>query len=232
MTNLTDIITPSNILTETSTDTLTNKTLTSPAITNMTLGGTAVTSTAAELNILDGVTSTAAELNILDGVTSTAAELNILDGVTSTAAELNILDGVTSTAAELNILDGVTSTAAELNLLDGLTDIGYKNIPQNLQNANYTLVLADSGKHIHHAATDGTARTWTIPANSSVAYPIGTAITFTNLSTADVTIAITSDSLYHSTDQTAGSRTLAQYGIATALKVYATKWVISGNGLT
>ena len=85
------------------------------------LGGTAITSTAAELNILDGVTSTAAELNILDGVTSTAAELNILDGVTSTAAELNILDGVTSTAAELNILDGVTSTAAELNILDGVT---------------------------------------------------------------------------------------------------------------
>ena len=83
--------------------------------------GTAITSTAAELNILDGVTSTAAELNILDGVTSTTAELNILDGVTSTAAELNILDGVTATAAELNILDGVTSTTAELNILDGVT---------------------------------------------------------------------------------------------------------------
>ena len=69
------------------------------------IGSTAVTSTGAELNILDGVTSTAAELNILDGVTSTAAELNILDGVTSTAAELNILDGVTSTAAELNYSD-------------------------------------------------------------------------------------------------------------------------------
>ena len=84
-------------------------------------GTTALTSTVAELNILDGVTSTAAELNILDGVTSTAAELNILDGVTSTAAELNILDGVTSTASELNILDGVTSTTAELNILDGVT---------------------------------------------------------------------------------------------------------------
>ena len=79
----------------------------------------ATTSTAAELNILDGATVTTAELNILDGVTSTAAELNILDGVTSTAAELNILDGVTSTTAELNILDGVTSTAAEINLIDG-----------------------------------------------------------------------------------------------------------------
>tara|TARA_R100000329_G_scaffold2856_3_gene4278 strand:+ start:1471 stop:3645 length:2175 start_codon:yes stop_codon:yes gene_type:complete len=83
--------------------------------------GTAITATAAELNILDGVTATASELNILDGVTSTTAELNILDGVTSTAAELNILDGVTSTAAELNILDGVTSTTAELNILDGVT---------------------------------------------------------------------------------------------------------------
>jgi hypothetical protein len=62
----------------------------------LTLGSTAVTSTAAELNILDGVTSTAAELNILDGVTSTAAELNILDGVTSTASELNLVDGITA----------------------------------------------------------------------------------------------------------------------------------------
>jgi microcystin-dependent protein len=91
---------------------------------SITLGGTAVTATAAELNILDGVTATAAELNILDGVTATAAELNILDGVTATAAELNILDGVTATAAELNILDGVTATAAELNTLDGINTAG------------------------------------------------------------------------------------------------------------
>ncbi len=60
------------------------------------INGTSVTSTAAELNILDGVTSTAAELNILDGVTSTTAELNILDGVTSTTAELNLIDGGTA----------------------------------------------------------------------------------------------------------------------------------------
>ena len=70
------------------------------------LDGTAISATAAELNIMDGVTSTTAELNILDGVTSTTAELNILDGVTSTASELNILDGVTATTAELNLTDG------------------------------------------------------------------------------------------------------------------------------
>jgi len=82
------------------------------------INGTAITSTAAELNILDGVTSTTAELNILDGVTSTAAELNILDGVTSTAAELNILDGATATASELNLLDGDTSVGSSITLAD------------------------------------------------------------------------------------------------------------------
>jgi hypothetical protein len=47
--------------------------------TQLALGGTAITSTAAEINILDGVTATAAEINILDGVTATAAELNYND---------------------------------------------------------------------------------------------------------------------------------------------------------
>ena len=64
--------------------------------TTLQISGTSITSSASELNILDGVTSTASELNILDGVTSTTAELNILDGVTATTAELNHVDGVTS----------------------------------------------------------------------------------------------------------------------------------------
>jgi hypothetical protein len=101
----------------TNTQTLTNKTLTSPKINE----DVALTSTATELNVLDGITSSTAELNILDGVTATAAELNILDGVTATAAEINTLDGITSSVSELNILDGVTSSAAELNILDGAT---------------------------------------------------------------------------------------------------------------
>ena len=60
------------------------------------INGTAITSTAAELNILDGVTATASELNLIDGVTATTAELNILDGVTATAAEINLIDGGTA----------------------------------------------------------------------------------------------------------------------------------------
>jgi microcystin-dependent protein len=66
------------------TETLTNKTLTSPVITGGTVnGGAALTVDSTELNILDGVTSSAAELNILDGATLTTTELNYVDGVTS-----------------------------------------------------------------------------------------------------------------------------------------------------
>ena len=102
-------------------------------MTTLDIGGTNVTSTAAELNILDGVTATAAELNILDGVTSTAAELNILDGVTSTAAELNILDGVTASATELNYSDTGASVgtvvASKVVTVDANKDVAsFRNI--------------------------------------------------------------------------------------------------------
>jgi hypothetical protein len=65
-----------------------------------------------------------------------------------------------------------------------------------------------------------------------VAYAIGTAITFINLSATNVSIAITTDTMYLSSAGTTGTRTLAQYGSATALKITSTSWLISGSGLT
>lgn len=112
-------------------------------------------------------------------------------------------------------------------------DIGYKNIPQNSQSGAYALVLLDSGKHILHPSADISARTFTIPANSSVAFPIGTAITFVNQNGAGVvTIAITTDTMRLAGPGTTGSRTLAANGVATALKITSTEWIISGTGLT
>ena len=90
-------------------------------VTSLEIGGTAVTATASELNVLDGITASTAELNILDGVTASAAELNVLDGITASTSELNILDGVTADYAELNVLDGITASTSELNILDGVT---------------------------------------------------------------------------------------------------------------
>jgi len=116
--------------------------------------------------------------------------------------------------------------------VDGTDAVGFKNIPINSQSAAYTAVLADSGKVIFHPSTDANARTFTIPANSSVAYPTGTAITFINMTSQVVTIAITTDTMYLSSAGTTGSRTLAQYGSATAIKITSTNWLISGSGLT
>lgn len=109
--------------------------------------------------------------------------------------------------------------------------IGYMNIPQNSKSAAYTTVLADSGYHILHPTADNNARTHTIDSNANVAYPIGTAITFVNQINT-VTIAITSDTMTFLPGGGTGSRTLAANGIATALKVGTTSWIITGSGLT
>jgi hypothetical protein len=116
--------------------------------------------------------------------------------------------------------------------VDGTDKVGFLNIPQNSQSAAYTLVLADAGKHIFHPSGDANARTYTIPANSSVAYTIGTAISFINMTSNVVSIAITTDTMYLSSAGTTGTRSLAQYGSATAIKMTSTTWLISGSGLT
>lgn len=143
-----------------------------PDLSTLTINGTDVTATAAELNILDGVTATTTELNKLDGVTATTAELNVLDGVTATTAELNIMDGVTATTAELNILDGVTSTTAELNILDGVTSTAAElnlldGSTANTVVNNKAVVYGSSGEV---QATTVDLGNWTVTESSGVLY--------------------------------------------------------------
>lgn len=132
-------------------------------------------------------------------------------------------------------LSGTLSVTGALTLNGALTtdnttadECGFKGIPQNGQNA-YTCVLSDAGKHII-ASNSGT--TLTIPANASVAYPIGTVLTFVNGTGGNITIAITTDTLTLAGTGSSGSRTLASTGIASALKVNSQIWYISGSGLS
>lgn len=107
-----------------------------------------------------------------------------------------------------------------------------KELEQNIQSSDYGLVLSDSGKDIFHPASDNNARTFTIPANITIPFPIGTCITFTNMAAANLSIAITDDDLILAGDGNNGTRTLEQYGIATAKKNSATEWIINGSGLS
>jgi hypothetical protein len=102
-------------------------------------------------------------------------------------------------------------------------------MPQNSQSGAYGLVAADAGKHIYYTVT---GQTVTIPANSNVAFQIGTTITFITAPSVSLSIAITTDTMRLAGAGTTGTRTLAQNGIATAIKTTATTWIISGNGLT
>lgn len=110
--------------------------------------------------------------------------------------------------------------------------VGFRNIPQNAQTGNYTLVLDDAGRHIYHASGAGSGDTYTIPANGSVAYPLGTTITFINSDSNSISIAITTDTLTLGGTTSTGTRTLGQNGVATAVKVTTTSWIISGTGLS
>jgi hypothetical protein len=164
----------------------------------------------------------------------TTGELVFQTNGTTTAVTI-ATNQVVTLAQPLPIASGGTnSTVGNLSscTADGTDAVGFRNIPQNSQSAAYTLVLADSGKHIFHPVGDNNARTFTIPANSSVAYPIGTALTFINMAVANVTIAITTDTLVLSSAGTTGSRTLATNGSATCIKITSTSWLISGSGLT
>ena len=130
------------------------------------------------------------------------------------------------------ILGTPTSGTLSNCTVDGTTSVGFLSIPQNSQSAAYTTVLADSGKCIYHPTTDANARTFTIASNASVPYPVGTVIQFVNMTSQVVTIAINSDTMYLAGTGTTGSRSLAIYGVANAMKMTATTWIITGSGLT
>ena len=118
------------------------------------IGGTNITATPGELNIMDGVTSTTAELNILDGVTSTAAELNLLDGITHIKDEDNMSsDSATSLATQQSIKAYVDANAGGGSGGSGNYDTGSHLIPH----ADNTYDLGSNKNEWKDLYVDGTA---------------------------------------------------------------------------
>jgi hypothetical protein len=107
--------------------------------------------------------------------------------------------------------------------------VGYREAPQIARTANYQLVLSDRGKSI---LMNGTSLTLTIPDNATVPFPIGTVMIFINVNASPLSIAISTDTMTLANSLTTGTRTLAQNGLATCVKIAATAWLISGAGLT
>jgi hypothetical protein len=124
----------------------------------------------------------------------------------------------------------ITGFAATATTSSTASSLGYLGLPQSATATTATLAIGDAGKHIYVTTN---SQTITIPANASVAYPIGTTLTFiAGPSATTVSIAITSDTLRLAGGTSTGTRTLAANGMATAVKVAATTWYINGTGLT
>ena len=202
-------------------------------------GGTGSTSTTF-VNLATNVTGTLPVANGGTGITSfgtgvatflgTPSSANLAAAVTDETGS-GLLVFATSPTLVTPVLGTPSSGTLSGCTVDGTDAVGFRNTPVNSQDEAYETVLADSGKTILHPVGDDNARTFTIPANSSVAYPVGTVISFVNLQNT-VTIAITTDTMYLANDGDTGNRTLAEYGMASAMKVDSTSWIISGNGLT
>lgn len=108
---------------------------------------------------------------------------------------------------------------------------GLLGLPQSAKTASYTLALANCGYDIYVSGVTA-AQTVTIPANATVAFPVGAFVQITNDSNQNWSIAITTDVMLWSPSSGTGTRTLAAGGQATVRKVTATRWWISGVGLT
>ena len=159
-------------------------------------------------------------------------ELSAGTGITLSGGSVSVTSGTYATLTGTENLTNKTLTTG--NTIDAGTTIsstgtiaanspGFRGIPQSTKTTSYTLALTDAGTHV------STTANVVIPANASVAFPIGTTIAVYNDSASTISISITTDTLRLGGTTTTGTRTVAVYGVATLLKVKATTWVALGS---
>lgn len=124
---------------------------------------------------------------------------------------------------------GITALATD-STINGAV-IGTRDVPVTISNANKTFALVDAAKAF--GKDNGTGYTYTIPANASVAFPIGTAITiFNNNAASNIALAITTDTLRLAGTATTGTLQVAPFGHCTIHKVASTVWMAMGAGVS
>ena len=106
-----------------------------------------------------------------------------------------------------------------------ITGAELKSLTVNTQTDTYTFVLTDANKlvELNNAAT----KTFTIPTNSGVAFPIGTQITLAQIGAGQLRVA----AAVGATLRSSGGKTkiAAQYGVATLIKRATDEWYLHGD---
>ena len=169
----------------------------------------------------------------INDVSATGVPWAEITGEPTTLAGYGITDALSAATAATTYAPinnaGLTGTTTIQDAAAASHTAGYLDVPQSLKTANYQLALVDRGKSV---VMNGTSLTLTVPANSAVAFPIGTAIVVINVAATSLSVAITTDTMTLVNTTTTGTRTLAQNAMATLVKVGATNWIIAGLGVT
>jgi hypothetical protein len=152
-----------------------------------------------------------------------------IEGVT---AGTGLSGGGTSGTVTVSIDTSVTADLSTAQTLTNKTLTDPKiNLALNAQTGTtYTFALTDNGRLV--TASNGSAQTYSIPTNASVAFPIGTQINIIQIGAGQVTInAVTSGTTtISSTGATATAPKLrAQYSSATCIKAATDLWYVVGD---
>jgi len=169
------------------------------------------------------------DLQIMTGrhITTNSSSINLIN---TSATTVNFA-GAATTALNIGASGApITGFAATATTSSTASSLGYLGLPQSATTTTATLAIGDAGKHIYVKIA---GQTITIPDNSVVPYPIGTTITFIAGGLATTVTIANNDTMYLAgASGASGTRTLAAYGMATAVKVATYTWFINGSGLT
>jgi len=173
------------------------------------------------------------------------------NGLTLTTGVLDITDVVAGAAQPYVITSGTVTFD-----LSSITEITGSNLSQSadgfvmsdagvikvmpIDQAGFTVATADAIQTFAFADANTvqvlsgtTTRVWTIPANSAVAFEIGTGIILQNSGTQSITVTadtgVILDSVFHTAAATAQSDTVVAGGMAVLIKTAADTWALSGD---
>lgn len=185
-------------------------------------GNTTVTGTLTSTSTIQATTGTLTGSTLaINGASPTISSTSASAASIFTSTVTGITIGSSTIKTTEFPADGTTSTATAA--------AGYMGMPQITTSISRNFAATDAGKHVYVTST-GT--TQTIPANGTVAFPIGTTIVVVNGSGVSTSIAITTDTLRLANSASTGTRTLASNGMCTLVKINSTEWIASGNGLS
>ena len=177
--------------------------------------------------VSDGGTGAVTSGGALINLGGTATGIGLFTAATAGDARTALSAAASGANTDITSLQQSVAVAASGTI--AANSIGFRGIPASAQSQGsaITLALSDAAEVVPN-----TSGGWVIPANGSVAFPVGTAIVLFNNSGSAQSVSITTDTLRWAGTTSTGTRTLGAYGLATVLKVTSTVWVISGAGVS